>query len=210
MDSEQCAYDLCTKNRAGKGKGRMIDVENLNRTFPKYPKTVEDKGWIYGVWYCPTAWMKTHFYGQYPLTFLKRVLALFPTANEARILHCPCGTITGPGVTVDLIQDEQRQPQHIACATDLPFKDGSFDLYISDPPYSPSDSKKYGCPPFKNKAAMDEALRILSPGGYYCLLNTRYPTFKRGTWKFRALIGVITGANRISRVLSIFQKPFSL
>lgn len=183
----------------------MIDVANLNRRCPKYPMTVEDKGWIYGVWYCPTAWMRTHFYGQFPLTFLKRVLALFPTAKN--IIQCPSGTITGPGVTVDLISDAQRKPQILADATALPFYDNTFDLYISDPPYSKPDSAKYGTPPWKSKVAMDEARRILKPGGYYALLNTRYPSFKRKAWNFVALIAVVTGANRTIRLLSIFQKP---
>lgn len=183
----------------------MISVDNLNRTYPKYPITVSDKGWVYGVWYCPTAWMKTHFYGQFPLTFLKRVLALFPWAKD--ILHCPSGTLTGPGITVDLIRDEQRKPQILGDAAALPLPDNSFDLYISDPPYSKADSKKYATPPFKSKAAMGEALRVLKPGGYYCLLNIRYPSFRRGTWNFVGLIGVVTGANRTVRLLSIFQKP---
>lgn len=184
-----------------------LSVEHLNRAFPKYPITVTDKGWVYGVWYCPTAWMKTHFYGQYPLTFLKRVIALFPGAKD--ILHCPSGTILGHGVTVDLICDEQRHPQIIGNAHHLPFQDSAFDVYISDPPYSPADSKKYGCPPFKGQVAMAEARRILRPGGYYCLLNTRYPNFRRKAWHFTALIAVVTGANRCVRLLSIFQKPFT-
>ena len=36
----------------------MISVENYNKVFSKYPMTIEDKGWIYGVWYCGTAWQK--------------------------------------------------------------------------------------------------------------------------------------------------------
>ena len=182
-----------------------MNVAALNATFPKYPITVEDKGWVYGVWYCPTAWMKTHFYGQYPLTFLKRVLALFPDAES--IIQCPSGTVTGPGVTVDLIRDEKRVPSVVGNAEAMPFPDNIFDLYISDPPYSPEDSKKYGCSPFRSKVAMAEARRILKPGGHYCLLNTRYPSFRRGEWNFAALIGVVTGANRVVRLLSIFQKP---
>ena len=183
----------------------MIDVAHLNATYPKYPITVADKGWVYGTWYCPTAWMRSHFYGQYPLTYLKRVLALFPSAKD--ILHCPSGTITGPGVTVDLICDDQRKPQHIAKAEALPFADNSFDLYISDPPYSNEDSKKYGTPPWKSRAAMNEAKRVLRPGGHYCLLHVRYPSFKRNDWNFVGLIGVVTGANRVVRLLSIFRKP---
>jgi SAM-dependent methyltransferase len=191
----------------------VIDVENLNRTFPKYPVTVRDKGWIYGLWYCPTAWMKTHFHGQFPLTFLKRVLALFPNAKH--ILHCPSGTLTFENngvqhVTVDLIKDEQRKPQIIGSADNLPFGDNAFDLYLSDPPYSNDDSKIYGTPPFKSLKAMSEARRVLKPGGYYCLLHVRYPSFKRGAWNFVGLIGVVTGANRTIRLLSIFQKPNEL
>ncbi len=182
-----------------------MNVKNLNRTFPKYPITVEDKGWVYGVWYCPTAWMRTHFHGQFPLTFLKRVIALFPDAKD--ILHCPSGTLTGPGTTVDLIRDDKRKPQIIASAEKLPFADNSFDLYLSDPPYTNEDSKKYGTPPFKLRNAMAEGRRVLKPGGYYCLLHTRYPSFKRGTWNFLGLIGIVTGANRTIRLLSIFQKP---
>lgn len=184
---------------------RAMNVAALNSAFPNYPITVEDKGWVYGVWYCPTAWMKTHFYGQYPLTFLKRVLALFPEAQN--IIQCPSGTVTGPGTTVDLISDDKRKPQIVANAETLPFPESTFDLYISDPPYSPADSKKYGCPPFRAKKAMAEARRILRPGGHYCLLSTRYPSFKRGDWNFLALIGVVTGTNRVVRLLSIFEKP---
>lgn len=183
----------------------MISVEHLNKTYPKYPVTVSDKGWIYGLWYCPTAWMKTHFHGQYPLTFLKRALALFPHAKD--ILHCPSGTLSGHGVTVDLIRDEKRNPQILASAEKLPFADNSFDLYLSDPPYTADDSKKYGCPKWRGRVAMTEARRILRPGGYYALLNTRYPSFNQRDWLFVALVGVVTGANRTIRLLSIFQKP---
>ena len=143
--------------------------------------------------------------GHSSLTYLKRLLALFPTAKD--ILHCPSGTVTGPGVTVDMVSDEQRKPQHIARAEQLPFPAESFDLYLSDPPYSPGDSEKYGCPPWRSRAAMDEARRVLKPGGHYCLLNVRYPTFRRKDWNFIGLIGVVTGANRTIRLLSIFQKP---
>jgi hypothetical protein len=85
-----------------------IDVQNCNATFKRYPVTVEDKGWVYGVWYCGTSWDRVRLHGQYPPTFLKRALSLFPNAKD--ILHCPSGTVTH-GTTVDLMRDEVRQPQ---------------------------------------------------------------------------------------------------
>lgn len=182
----------------------LLNVAHLNWKYPKYPLTVLDKGWVYGTWYCPTAWMKSHFHGQYPLTFLKRALALFPSAE--RILHCPSGTLKGPGVTVDLIRDAKRKPQFQASADRLPFPNRSFDLYISDPPYTDEDSRVYGCPPFPLERAMREAHRVLRSGGYYCLLHLRYPTFSPREWNLHGLIGVVTGANRAVRLFSLFEK----
>ena len=182
----------------------MISVENVNRTFPAYPMTVNDKGWIYGVWYCGTSWQKIALYGQYPPGFLKRALALFPDAE--RILHCPSGTVTGPGVTVDLISDAVRHPQIIASADALPFLDNSFDLILSDPPYSAEDSKKYGCSPFPLGGFVKEAHRILRSGGHLGMLHVYYPAYSRKEWKLEALIMVITGFLRRARVFSILTK----
>lgn len=103
-----------------------MNVANVNKAFPKYPITVEDKGWVYGVWYCGTSWTRVRLHGQYPPTFLKRALALFPEAED--ILHCPSGTIEGMGITVDLKTCDVRKPMIQADAARLPFNDNSFDL----------------------------------------------------------------------------------
>lgn len=182
----------------------MISVENWNKTFTKYPMTIEDKGWIYGVWYCGTAWSKVRLHGQYPPGFLKRALALFPEAKD--ILHCPSGTLEGPGMTVDLMRDEIRKPQVQASADKLPFPDASFDLWISDPPYTVADSTKYGCPPFPLRGMMKEAHRVLRPGGYLGVLHTYYPAYKRQEWDLKGLVAVVTGFQRATRMFSIFQR----
>lgn len=182
----------------------MISVENVNRIFPSYPITVNDKGWIYGVWYCGTSWKKSSLYGQYPFGFLKRALSLFPDVVD--ILHCPSGTVTGPGITVDAVSDGIRCPQIIALADDLPFLDNSFDLVLSDPPYSAEDSKKYGCAPFPLGKFVKEAHRILRPGGHLGMLHVYYPSYRRKEWKLEALIMVITGFLRRARVFSILTK----
>lgn len=181
-----------------------MNVESVNSAFPRYPVTVRDKGWVYGVWYCGTSWDKVRLHGQYPPTFLKRALALFPDAKN--ILHCPSGTVSGPGMTVDMIRDEVRQPQILASADNLPFPDASFDLYLSDPPYTPADSAKYGCPSYPLGKAMKEAHRLLVPGGHFGILHTYYPSYRRKMWKLSGLIAVVTGFMRATRMFSVFEK----
>jgi SAM-dependent methyltransferase len=182
----------------------MLSVAAVNAAFPKYPVTVEDKGWIYGVWYCGTSWDKVRLHGQYPPTFLKRALALFPRAES--ILQCPSGSVVGPGVTVDIHRDEVRCPQIISDAGSLPFAEAQFDLYLSDPPYTPADSEKYGCKPFPLNLFMREAHRVVRPGGYLGVLHTYYPDYRRKNWKLRGLIAVVTGFRRATRMFSVFER----
>ena len=181
----------------------MISADAVNVAFPKYPRTVADKGWVYGVWYCGTSWTKVHLHGQYPPTFLKRALALFPDAKD--VLHCPSGVVTGPGRTVDLVRDETRCPQIIARAECLPFADSSFDLWLADPPYSKDDAAIYGTPPFPIIRMMKEAHRVVRPGGYLGVLHVYYPSYRRKDWKLCALIAVVTGFMRKTRMLSVFR-----
>lgn len=180
----------------------MILVENYNRTFPKYPRLLQDAGWIHGVWYCGTSWRRTRLHGAYPPGFLDRALSLWP---GLKVLHCPSGTVTGPGVTVDRVQDEVRQPMILADAGRLPFKDGSFGVVLADPPYSAGDSRKYGCAPFPIDRFMREAHRVLQPGGYLGMLHVSYPQCRRADWDLRGLIAVVTGFRRATRMFSIFR-----
>ncbi len=184
----------------------MIDVDNLNRSFPKFPITIRDKEWVYGVWYCGTSYTPVILHGQYPPTFLKRALALFPDIPEHEILHCPSGTLAGHGINVDAVIDEVRRPQVCCLVTSLPFSGNSFSLILSDPPYSPADSKKYGCDPWPMRKAMMEFHRVLKPGGYLGMLHTRYPVFTKQFYALRGLIAVVCGAGRLTRMFSIFER----
>jgi hypothetical protein len=180
------------------------NVPNLNAEFPKYPITVKDKGWVYGVWYCSRSFQKTKLYGHYPTTFLKRALALFPTAKD--ILHCPSGTVqTAAGITVDMVRDAVRCPKIVADACALPFSAESFNLVLSDPPYSDKDAENYGTGHFPLKKAMQEFHRVLRPHGHLALLHVMTPAFSTKLWKWVGMIGVVTGTNSRMRVLSIFE-----
>jgi SAM-dependent methyltransferase len=180
-----------------------ISIEGYHEAFPKYPEMTSSLGWIHGVWYCGTSWRRVRLHGQYPPGFLERTLSLFPDAKD--ILHCPSGTVEGPGMTVDLVRDAVRRPKVQASADKLPFPDDSFDLHLSDPPYTKKDSRKYGCPPFPMGGMMAEARRVLRPGGHLCVLHTSFPMYRRREWDLRGLIAVTTGFCRATRVLSIFR-----
>lgn len=144
-------------------------------------------------------------HGTYPGNFLTRALCLFPSAID--ILHCPSGTINGdfPGTTVDLIVDEVRSPKIQADASILPFADNSFDLYLSDPPYSDADATIYGTPPYPLGKAMKEARRVLRPGAYFGILHLYYPSYRRKEWHLEGLIAVATGFMSKTRMFSIFR-----
>lgn len=170
-----------------------------------YPKTIVDQGWIYGVWYCGTAYQKAIYYGQYPQTFVKRVKAMFP---EESMLHLCCGRCHIDGALnvdlkllpeVDLVGNAEGP---------LPLEGGTFDVILIDPPYSEEDSTRYGVPRLVNaRKVMTESSRLLVPGGWLLWLDEKYPTFKKKEWALRGVIAVISGAGRRTRVLSMFQRP---
>lgn len=138
-----------------------MDIANLNAVMKKYPVSFEgddsiaDKGWCYGVWYCGTSFTKVNLYGQYPPTFLKRASALFPKA--VNVLHAPSGSLADlpvGHVTMDMYEDDVRKPMFQGNCEAMPFNENSFDLVLSDPPYSEEDSRLYGCAKFPEKKVL--------------------------------------------------------
>lgn len=191
-----------------------MNIAALNATMKKYPvsfsdeagDSISDKGWCYGVWYCGTSFTKVKLYGQYPQTFLKRAIALFPGAND--VLHAPSGSLEGlpeGHVTMDMYADDVRKPMFRGNCDSMPFADNSFDLVLSDPPYSEEDSRLYGCAKFPEKKFMSESRRVLRPSGYLGFLAYHYPSYRRADWRLRGLFAVVTGFSRRTRMFSVFE-----
>jgi hypothetical protein len=201
---ESIKAEVAAPRKAGKKSAVQISVAAWNAAFPKYPALFEDKGCIYGVWYTGTAWHKSRLHGEFPPNFLKRALALFPGAQE--VLHCPSGTVVGPGTTIDRVRDKVRCPQIVADAAALPIQSGTIDLVLSDPPYSDEDSKIYDCPPFPQKRFMSEARRVLRRGGYLGVLHLYLPPYRKSEWKLVGIICIITAPSRSPRIFSIFKR----
>jgi len=183
-------------------------VNNLNKAFPKYPKTIYDKGWIYGVWYCGKKFKKAQLYGEYPATFFRRIKAMFSEIEESKFLHLFSGTMGQDyGVTLDGSNEFKPDITHILTKeAPLPFKDNSFEVVLADPPYSKEHALNYGLPYPPPELILKEAMRVLRPDGYFLFLHTMYPSYNRKEIKLIGLIAIITGFKSVTRLLSIFKK----
>src|SRR5947207_5258365 len=72
-----------------------------NAAFPNYPAVWSDKDWLMGMWCMGNNYQGSGYYGAYPPSYVKRVLAMFP--DDERILHCFSGSLPeGPYVRIDL------------------------------------------------------------------------------------------------------------
>ena len=178
----------------------LVDLVNAL----KYPPTVYSHNWVYGLWYCSTSFQKAIYYGQYPATFVKRVTAMFPAPNN-KMLHLCCGRChIDSAINVDL--KLLPEVDVVADAENLPFPDASFDVCLIDPPYSEEDASRYKVSRLiRSKKVMTEVKRVLRPNGWLLWLDERYPSYRRAEWKLRGLIGIVTGFERRTRVLSMFQ-----
>jgi len=182
-------------------------IAHWNGSFPKYPPITFSHGWAYGVWYTGKGFKRNLLHGQYPPTFLKRALALWPDLAERRVLHVCAGTVQH-GVRVDL--SAAFRPTVLANAERLPFIDGAFDLVLYDPPYDQKNAKIYGVAkkPPRWPHVMAEMTRVLSPGGHIGILHWYYPSYSRKKLgiKLVGLFGVCVGFCSAMRVFSIFEK----
>jgi SAM-dependent methyltransferase len=164
-------------------------------------------GWTYGVWYTGKGFTKNKLHGQYPPTFLKRALALWPDVPESRCLHVCAGTVQH-GVRVDL--SPRFGPSVLANAEQLPFRDGSFDLVLYDPPYDKKNAEIYGVAPKPPRwpHVMQEMARVLTPGGHIAILHWYYPSYSRRKMgvKLVGLIAVCVGFCSMTRMFSVFEK----
>lgn len=178
--------------------GHLASIPELQRP----PYTARSGKWVWGVWYCGTAFKKVSIYGAYPKGFTDRVRMLFPTQ---KILHLCCGFAhMDNAVNVDI--NPENRPNVVADVEALPFSSRSFEVVLIDPPYTENDAMRYGVSRLlSSRKVMAQLEQILIPGGWLLWLDEKYPSYRRGKWNLRGLIAVITGFERRTRVLSMFQ-----
>jgi len=180
--------------------------KRYNKVFNRYPKLMFDKGWLYGVWYCPRPFTKQDFYGKYPLTFLKRVRGLFGDLRP--FIHLFSGTVIPEGEEITVDNDPNLNPTHCCPAEHLPFEPDSICCIVADPPYSNEHAKHYSCgkyPPMKK--VFVECSRVLKVNSYLLMLHTHLLSVpKKSNLKLRGTVGILSGTNATSRVLAIYSK----
>jgi len=179
-------------------------AENYHTLLPKYPPLISHGKWIMGLWFCGRPWHKQEFYGMYPLTYLKRVRALFPDCKN--VLHLFSGKVE-PGdneTTFDI--KKELKPTVVGDVSNLRkyFKRNQFDLVVADPPYTPADFEVYEEKVFSKKKCLNDVHYICSK--YLVWLDLTVPPFKKTEWSLFGTIAVVSGTNSKIRMTSIFEK----
>lgn len=143
--------------------------------------------------------------GGYPLGFLDRAYRLLHVTDPNTVLHLCSGSMVR-GIRVDV--RASRKPTVIADARNTPFRDESFDAILIDPPYSEDYATNlygtgnvYPAP----GTLMNEALRLLRPGGRVGMLHFQVPMIRKplalvGVW------GITTGLGYAIRAFTVCEK----
>jgi len=191
----------------------MLSIEErakiYNETFPKYPKLVVDKGWLYGVWMMGNTYKSgSYYYGAYPYGYLKRMYTLFPDCKK--ILHLFSGMLTSEeargGIRFDI--RITCKPDVLGDAHELSkyFPANTFDLILADPPYSNEDAYHYGRPMINRNKVIKECVKVLQPNGFIVWLDQVLPMYRKKELKLVGTIGIVISTNHRFRIASIFQK----
>ena len=147
--------------------------------------------------------------GIYPGRFIERLNAIIPLEGKL-ILHQFGGTTKQDECnhTVDI--NPETKPTYLSDARNLKeVPSNAYDIVLADPPYDSQNvnysEQLYGCEPVKPYSFVKEGVRVLKPGGYYCILHQLVYKCPDGVERV-GVIAITTGPNMRIRVLNIFKK----
>jgi uncharacterized protein YbaR (Trm112 family) len=113
------------------------------------------------VWILPRP-RRTRYPGGFPLHFEKKLIELLKPPG---LILQPFAGDVEYGLKVDI--NPEMEPDVIADAHYLPFKDNTFSLVICDPPYNKDyASSLYNARPARYNQYIKEAVRVCEPSGY--------------------------------------------
>ena len=191
----------------------------------KYPASVPyvgSDGRIYGNWMIGQDYRSRRgYYGEYPRSYLIRVMALFPpNLDPQRTLHLFSGSINRDNCkspTFDMDPANELRPSQRGDAHRLSeyFQPDAFDIILADPPYSEEDARHYGTPLINRNKVIKEAEKVLVVGGWIVWLDQVFPMFCSKNGKsseryanltFMGWISVVRSTNHRVRCAFFFQK----
>lgn len=147
------------------------------------------------------------YYGTFPEGFIKKLKSL--GVWQEPVVDLTAGENMNADVRLDI--NPAVRPDVVCDSTRAPLRDSFAGLVILDPYYSNEDYAKVGLPPFKFYRFVDEACRIVRPGGYVAILHQR--NFSRRGHKemeLYALVAISVGPDRLLRVLQVWRKKPSI
>jgi hypothetical protein len=183
-----------------------------------YLVTEQGRDVLYATWLIGAAYgNESDYFGAYPRGYVKRVMALFPTAPQTlrdrgleakTILHAFSGSLP-PGAYVRLDINAEMSPEYIGSVYDVsklflgrrPFR-----LVLADPPYSAVHSLKYGTPMIDRRRATAALARVTQPGGHLVWLDQVWPMHRKDQWLTVGRIAIVRSTNHVVRMATIFER----
>lgn len=186
-----------------------FDIENYHKVFRKFPRCLwESEGKIYGCFVIGNDYTNSsRFHGAYPRKYLERMFALFP--NKEKILHLFSGQLdisSKNEITFDI--NPMNVPDVVGNAEEIEnfFDKKSFDLVLSDPPYTDNDCIIYGCKMPNKLKVMRSLFNVVKPGGILVWLDIRRPQYRKEEWKSLGYISIVRSTNHYVRTAILFER----
>jgi len=180
-------------------------ADYYHAAFPDYPPLCATDRWLYGMWMMGNNYRGSGYHGAFPPSFLRRVMCLFPEAED--ILHLFSGSLTddvagdrmdiNPDLNPDIVGDAEELSQHVS---------KQYDLIIADPPYTAEDADHYGTTMVNRNKVVKECYQVLKPGGYLVWLDMVYPMYAKREMQLVGTIGIVRSTNHRVRCVFIYQK----
>ncbi len=181
-------------------------ANNYIRTFPKYAPLTVHNDRLYGIWIIGALYRRRQgYYGEYPHSVKKRILALFPDCS--RVLHLCSGTIhdlnsitfdINPATKPTICDDVRNVKDHKDVFSQV-------DLVIADPPYEKRDFDRYGQKPFNKPQAIRDLGEIMKPNSFLVWLDLMVPIYNKKIWNLMGHIGLVISTNTRVRMLTLWQ-----
>jgi SAM-dependent methyltransferase len=179
-------------------------AEFYSKAFPKYPSLRVDERWIDSMWFMGNNYKGSGFYGSYPPGYVKRIMSLFPDAEN--ILHLFSGSLPkskkytrfdiNPKLC-DVCGNAENLSKY--------FKK-KFDLILADTIYSKEDALHFGTPMINRNKTVKECVKVLRKGGYLIWLDQVLPMYRKIELLHCIAIGIIRSTNHRFRIVSGFKR----